>query len=354
MPKEEPVNMKKTLREIADLINGKIIGGDENTEIYEASSIDTANAQSITFALPAYVQKAADSAAGAVILPLEITSFSKPAICVANPKEAFAKLAYLYAPQVEIDAEIHPMAFVHPSAKIGKNARIMPFAMVDKNATIGDNVVLYPHTYIGQGVVLGESCVIYSGASVREFCVLGDRVVMLNGAIVGGDGFGFTTNNGKHTKVPQVGNVIIGNDVELGCNTCVDRATTYKTSTIVAAGTKVDNLVHIAHNDIIGENCFIIAQVGISGSVKVGNNCTIAGQVGTAGHIEIGDNVVVAARGGVMNNLAPNAAYAGFPAIPHREWLKKEAHKSRLPDLAEKVKKIEKQVKELIDLNQDK
>lgn len=346
--------MKKTLREIAELINGRILCGDEGLEIYEATSIDMANAQSITFALPAYVQKAAESDAGAVILPFEITEFSKPAICVAHPKEAFARLAYLYAPQVELDTEIHPMACVHPTAQIGKNAKIMPFAVVDKNAVVGDNVVLYPHTYIGQGVVIGNDCTIYSGASIREFCILGDRVVLLNGAVVGGDGFGFTTNAGKHTKVPQVGNVIISNDVELGCNTCVDRATTYKTSTIVGAGTKVDNLVHIAHNDIIGENCFIIAQVGISGSVKVGNNCTIAGQVGTAGHIEIGDNVVVAARGGVMNNLPANAAYAGFPAIPHREWLKKEAHKSRLPDLAEKVKRMEKQLKELLDAHQSK
>lgn len=339
--------MKKTLREIAELINGKIICGDETLEISEATSIDTANASSITFALAAYVPKAAASEAGAVILPLEVTEFNKPAIVVEHPKEAFAKLAYLYAPKVELDVQIHPMACVHPTAKIGKNAQIMPFAVVDKNAIIGDNIVLYPHTYIGQGVVIGDDCIIHSGASVREFCVLGNRVVMLNGAIVGGDGFGFTTNAGKHTKVPQVGNAVIGDDVELGCNTCVDRATTYKTSTIVGAGTKVDNLVHIAHNDIIGENCFIIAQVGISGSVKIGNNCTIAGQVGTAGHIEIGDNVVVAARGGVMNNLAPNAAYAGFPAIPHREWLKKEAHKSRLPELAEKVKKMEKLLKEL-------
>lgn len=342
--------MKKTLREIAELINGEILCGDGDLEIYEATSIDTASNQSITFALAAYVQKAAESAAGAVILPLEVKEFNKPAICVANPKEAFAKLAYLYAPQVEIEQGIHPMAFVHPTAKIGKNAKIMPFAMVDKGAVVGDNVVLYPHTYIGQGVVVGNDCTIHSGASVREFCVLGDRVVMLNGAVVGSDGFGFTTNAGKHTKVPQVGNVIVGSDVELGSNTCVDRATTYKTSTIIGSGTKVDNLVHIAHNDIIGENCFIIAQVGISGSVKIGNNCTIAGQVGTAGHIEIGENVVVAARGGVMNNLAPNAAYAGFPAIPHREWLKKEAHKSRLPELAEKVKKLEKQLKELSSL----
>lgn len=346
--------MKKTLREIAELINGKIICGDEGLEIYEATSIDTARDKSITFALPAYVQKAAESAAGAVILPMEIGEFSKPAICVDNPKEAFAKLAYLYAPKVELDLGLHPLACVHPTATIGKNASIMPFAVVDKDAVIGDNVVLYPHTYVGQGVVIGDDCVLHAGSSVREFCVLGNRVLLMNGAVVGGDGFGFTTNAGKHTKVPQVGNVIIGHDVELGCNTCVDRATTYKTSTVVNSGTKVDNLVHIAHNDIIGENCFIIAQVGISGSVKIGNNCTIAGQVGTAGHIEIGDNVVVAARGGVVNNLAPNAAYAGFPAIPHREWLKKEAHKSRLPELADKVKKMEKQLQELLKGNQDK
>ena len=245
------------------------------------------------------------------------------------------------------------MAFVHPDAKVGENVCIMPFAMVDRGATVGSGTVLYPHTYIGQGAVVGSDCVFHANASVQQFCVVGDRVVLLNGAVVGGDGFGFTTDKAtrRHTKVPQVGNVILGDDVEIGCNSCVDRATTYKTSTIVGRGTKIDNLSHIAHNDIIGENCFIVAHVGISGSVQIGNNCIIAGQVGTAGHLKIGDNVTVAARAGVTNNLSSNAAYAGFPAIPHREWLKQQAHISRLPDLAEKIKKLEKQIAELTKEN---
>lgn len=341
--------MKKTLQEIAQIIDGKIICGAPDLVITEAASIDTAGPESITFALEAYVAKAMSSNAAAVIVAQGTESTTKPAITVADPKAAFAKLAYLFAPQVYLEQGISPLAFVHPEAQIGADVCIMPFAMVDKNAKVGAGTVLYPHTYIGQGAQVGEQCIIHAGASVREFCVLGNRVVLLNGAVIGGDGFGFTTDKatGRHSKVPQVGNAVVGDDVEIGCNTCVDRATTYKTSTIIGTGTKIDNLTHIAHNDIIGENCFIIAHVGISGSVQIGNNCTIAGQVGTSGHLKVGDNVVVAGRAGITNDLPSNGAYAGFPAIPHREWLKQQAHISRLPDLAEKVKKLEKLVAEL-------
>ena len=341
--------MKKTLCEIAEIINGTIINGAADLVITEAASIDTAHEQSITFALEAYVHKAMESDAAAVIVPLGTLNCTKPAIAVPDPKAAFAKLAYLFAPQVQLELGVHPLAFVDPTAQLGENVCVMPFAMVDKDAVIGAGTVLYPHTYIGQGSVLGRDCIVYPNAGVREFCVLGDRVVLLNGAVVGGDGFGFTTDKAtrRHSKVPQVGNAVLGDDVEIGCNSCVDRATTYKTSTIIGRGTKVDNLSHIAHNDIIGEDCFIVAHVGIAGSVQVGNNCTIAGQVGTSGHLTIGDNVIVAGRAGVTNDLAPNAAYAGFPAIPHREWLKQQAHISRLPDLVDKVKKLEKKLAEL-------
>ena len=339
--------MKKTLKEIAQLLNGKIIAGLETLEIAEATSIDTATAQSITFALEEYLEKALASDAGAVIVPLAVTEFAKPAIAVENPKEAFSKLAELFAPKVEIEVGVHPLAFVHPTAKLGKNVTVRAYAIIEKDVQIGDDCIIFSNAYVGQAAVLGAECVLHANSVVREFCILGNRVILQNGAVVGGDGFGYTTNNRKHTKVPQVGNVILGDDVEVGCNSCIDRATNYKTSTIVGAGTKIDNLVHLAHNDVIGENCLFVAQVGISGSVNIGNNCTFAGQVGSAGHLQIGDNCVFAARSGITNDIAANSFCAGFPARPHKEWLKLEAYKSKLPDLNAKVKKLEKRLAEL-------
>ena len=339
--------MKKTLKEIAQLLNGKIIAGLETLEIAEATSIDTATAQSITFALEEYLEKALASDAGAVIVPLAVTEFAKPAIAVENPKEAFSKLAELFAPKVEIEVGVHPLAFVHPTAKLGKNVTVRAYAIIEKDVQIGDDCIVFSNAYVGQAAVLGAECVLHANSVVREFCILGNRVILQNGAVVGGDGFGYTTNNRKHTKVPQVGNVILGDDVEVGCNSCIDRATNYKTSTIVGAGTKIDNLVHLAHNDVIGENCLFVAQVGISGSVNIGNNCTFAGQVGSAGHLQIGDNCVFAARSGITNDIAANSFCAGFPARPHKEWLKLEAYKSKLPDLNAKVKKLEKRLAEL-------
>lgn len=339
--------MKKTLKEIAQLLNGKIIAGLETLEIAEATSIDTATAQSITFALEEYLEKALASDAGAVIVPLTVKEFTKPAIAVENPKEAFSKLAELFAPKVEIEVGVHPLAFVHPTAQLGKNVTVRAYAIIEKDAQIGDDCIIFSNAYVGQAAVLGAECVLHANSVVREFCILGKRVILQNGAVVGGDGFGYTTNNRKHTKVPQVGNVVLGDDVEVGCNSCIDRATNYKTSTIVGSGTKIDNLVHLAHNDVIGENCLFVAQVGISGSVNIGNNCTFAGQVGSAGHLQIGDNCVFAARSGITNDIAANSFCAGFPARPHKEWLKLEAYKSKLPDLNAKVKKLEKRLAEL-------
>ena len=339
--------MKKTLKEIAELLAGKIIAGTESLEIIEATSIDAATKQSITFALEEYLEKALSSEAGAVIVPETVTTFAKPAIAVANPKEAFAKLAALFAPKVEIESGVHPLAYVHPTAKLGKDVSVRAYAIIEKDAVVGDNCIIFSNAYVGQAAELGENCVLHANSVVREFCILGKRVTLQNGAVVGGDGFGYTTSNRQHTKVPQVGNVVLGDDVEVGCNSCIDRATNYKTSTIIGAGTKIDNLVHLAHNDIVGENCLFVAQVGISGSVTIGNNCTFAGQVGSAGHLQIGDNCVFAARSGITNDIAANSFCAGFPARPHKEWLKLEAYKSKLPDLNAKVKKLEKRLAEL-------
>ncbi len=331
--------VKKTLKELAALVGGEL-AGDNNPDIYGVTNIEEATEREITFAVPPNIAKAGKSKAGAVILPKgSEKGFAKPAIVVDNPRAAFARVLELFNPPINVSRTVHPAAMVAHGAKIGGNVAIMPYAVVEEGAEIGDGCVLYPHSYVGRDVKLGKDCLLYPSTTVYEGCQLGDRVVLHSGSVVGGDGFGYVTVEGKHKKVPQVGNVIIGDDVEIGCNSCVDCGTTG--STVVGKGTKIDNLVHVAHNDIIGENCFLVAHVGISGSVKVGNNVTMAGQVATSGHITIGDNCVFAGRSGITADVPSNSVYAGFPARPHKEWLKQEALQRKLPDILRRLGELE-------------
>ena len=222
---------------------------------------------------------------------------------------------------------------------------ILPFAYIAEGAEIGDNTVIYPHVYVGRHVRVGRDCTLYPGAVVREDCILGDRVILQAGCSIGGDGFGYITTDGKHTKVLQTGNVILQDDVEVGCNSCIDRATV--DSTIVGKGTKIDNLVHIGHNDIIGENCIFVAHVGISGSVTIGNNTTFGGQAATAGHLKVGSNCTFAGRSGIISDVPDNVVWAGFPAQPHLDWLRMMANQRKIGDLSKKVRQLEKALSKL-------
>lgn len=336
------------LREIAELVGGSVMG-DETVEIQGVTNIEEAGSGDITFAVPPHLEKAAASQAAAVIIPSDTNEFAKPAVRVDNPRMAFAKLLEHFIPPQVVERGIHPTAVIGNRVVLGQNVAIMAHVVLADDVVVGDNTVIYPHSYIGAGVVIGSDTLIYSNVSVREGCRIGSRVILQNGAVIGSDGFGFVTVQGRHHKVPQVGNVIIEDDVEVGANTAIDRATT--SSTIVKQGTKIDNLVHLGHNVVIGENCFVVALTGISGSTKVGNQVTFAGQVGSTGHITIGDNCVFAARAGIIGDVAPNSFFAGFPARPHKEWLRAEAHINKLPDLVKKVKELEKRVAEL---SQDK
>lgn len=336
--------MKLKLSEIARLIGGQLIG-DGEIEISGANSIIEAGPGEISFAVPPHTEKAADSKAAAIILAEPISGLAKPQLIVGSPREAFGKMLEKFAPIVHIERGIHPSAVIGEAVRLGKNVAIMPQVVIANGASIGDNTVVYPFSFIGEGAVVGSDCLIYPSVTIREYCRLGDRVIVHSGTIVGSDGFGFVTVNGKHRKVPQVGNAVIGDDVEIGANVAIDRATTG--STIVGSGTKIDNLVHIGHNDVIGENCLFVAQVGISGSVKVGNNVTFAGQVGSAGHLKIGDNCVFAARTGIISDVPANSFYAGFPARPHKEWLRTEAGANKVPDMVKKLRDLEKRVAEL-------
>lgn len=336
--------MEKVLREIAALIDGTLTG-DGEIKISGLSNIPMAREGDLTFAVPPHLDEAKNCAASAVLIPLDTENFPKPAIKVADPRAAFAKLLEMFTPKLEIPKGISPKAHIGDGVKIADDVTIMPFAVVDNGAEIRRGTIIYPHVYIGQHVTIGEDTIIYSSATVREFCKVGNRCVIHSSAVIGADGFGFTTKNGVHTKIPQVGNVIIEDDVEIGAHVGIDRAALG--STIIGHGTKIDNLVHIAHNCKIGANCLIVAQTGISGSTTVGDNVTFGGQVGTVGHITIGGNSVYAARSGISKNMPEGFFGCGFPIQSHSEWLRHQAALKKVPDLIEKVRKLEQMIDKL-------
>lgn len=336
--------MKITLADIAARVAGEVLG-DPTIEIQGATGVEVAGPTEITFAVPPHLEKAATSAAGAVLVPSEVTEFAKPAIRVDNPRVAFVDLLTLFQPPVLVRREVHPTAVIGEDVCLGENVAIMPYAVIAPGAVIGDNTILYPHTYVGRDTRIGADCILYPSATVMDRCVVGDRVIIHSGAVIGSDGFGFVTHGGEHRKVPQLGNVILEDDVEVGANTGIDRATT--TSTIVGKGTKIDNLVHLAHNVEVGQHCFFVAQTGIAGSTKIGNYCTFAGQTGSTGHIKVGDGCVFTARSGLISDIPAGSVCGGFPARPHKEWLRQEAAAAKLPDLVKKIRELEKRLAQL-------
>ena len=331
--------MEKTLNEIAELIDGLILNDNAELIITGLSNIENAQSGDLIFAVGSHVDEAKQSRASAVIVPLEVKDFPLPSIRVADPKAAFAKLLKVFTPELIFEPGISPKAHVGKNVKLADNVTIMPFAVVDDNAEIESGVTIYPHVYVGQYAKIGANSILYSSVTVREYCKVGKNCVIHSSAVIGSDGFGFTTKDGVHTKVPQVGNVIVEDDVEIGAHVGIDRAA--MGSTVIGHGTKIDNLVHIGHNCKIGANCLIVAQTGISGSTIVGDNVTFGGQVGTVGHIKIGSNSVYAARSGISKNMPDGVFCAGFPIQSHADWLKTQAAIKMLPDLFKKVKLLE-------------
>jgi UDP-3-O-[3-hydroxymyristoyl] glucosamine N-acyltransferase len=332
--------------EIAQAVRGSL-EGDGSVRIEGAAGLDEANERQITFFHnPKYGDQLEKTRAGVVILPANINGFKTPAgktlIRVSNPPLAFAQVLALFERQQQRHPKpgISTQASVHSTATIGADAAIGPFTTIEEGVQIGAGAIIYSGCYIGARAKVGEGCLIYPNVVLREDTALGARVIIQPGAVLGSDGYGFATQNGKHTKIPQIGRVVIEDDVEVGANVTIDRATTGETR--VGAGTKIDNLVHIAHNVQIGKNCLIVALVGISGSTKIGNQVTLAGQVGVVGHVTIGDNAVIAAQSGIMNNVEPGAVMFGTPARPHRETMKLQAIYGKLPEIYDAFKELKK------------
>ena len=337
--------MKKKLKELAEWVGGKIIG-DGEVEIFGVASIDEAKIGEITFiANPKYLAKISVTNASAIIVSPEITRAEKPLLCVSNPQLAFAKVVGLFSSQPYQPKGVDPHAWVSPTAQLGRDLTIYPFVYIGDGCRIGDRVTLYPGVSIGEDSSIGEESVIYPNVSIYPKAIIGKRVILHSGVVVGSDGFGYVKDGRKNVKIPQVGIVEIEDDVEIGANTTIDRAALGKT--IIGRGVKIDNLVQVAHNVVIGEDSIIVAQVGISGTTKIGRNVVLAGQVGIVDHVEIGDNVMVGAQSGVPYDLAPNQGYTGSPALPHREFLRTITVFPKLPEMRKTLLDIEKRLKEL-------
>lgn len=335
----------KTVSELADFLGG-VVQGDGSLVISGLGTLDTAGPDALTFlANPKYASKVAETTAGAVLMAPGGDRFGRTAIEVANPYLGFAKLLKLFYTTPHKPVGALQGSFISESATIGEDASIYPGAYVGKNVTIGKRTVIFPGAVLYDNVIIGEDCTIHANAVVRERCRIGNRCILQPGAVVGSDGFGYAPDGNGYYPIPQIGIVVLDDDVEIGANSCVDRAAIEVTR--ICRGTKLDNLVQVAHNCQIGENCMIVSQVGISGSTKIGNHVTLAGQVGVVGHLTIGDNVLVGAQSGVPSSLPANAGYSGTPAMPHKEWLRSMAVIPRLPELRKTVTALEKRIAQL-------
>lgn len=335
----------KTLQELADYLGGTV-QGDQNLVVNGLAPLENAGPDKITFlANPKYAAKVADTGAGAVLMAPGGERYGRNAIEVANPYLGFAKLLTLFYTQPHPTLGVLPGSSIGHQVVLGNDTSVYPGVCVGSNVSIGNRTVIHAGAVIYEGVVIGDDCVIHANAVIRERCRLGNRCIIQPGAVIGSDGFGYAPDGNSYYRIPQIGIVVLEDDVEIGANSCIDRAALEVT--LIRRGTKLDNLVQVAHNCQIGEDCMIVSQVGISGSTKIGNHVTLAGQVGVAGHLSIGDNVMVGAQSGVPGSLAANAGYSGSPCIPHKEWLKAMAVVSRLPELRKNVSALEKRIAEL-------
>jgi UDP-3-O-[3-hydroxymyristoyl] glucosamine N-acyltransferase len=337
--------MAKTLKEIAELIGGEIVG-EANTVITGVAGIQDASEGDITFlANSKYLSFLEKTKASAVITSRDTVSGAKPLIKTDNPSLAFTQVVTFILPkQKEHFQGIHKSAVISKSAKLGKNLAIGPFVVIEEGCCLGDNTVIYPNCYLGRDSSVGRDSLIYSNVSIRENCSLGDRVIVHCGTVIGSDGFGFVAVDGIHHKIPQVGNVVIEDDVEIGANVAIDRARFDKT--IIGQGTKIDNLVQIGHNVRIGKNCLIVSGVAIAGSATIGNNVILAGQSGVAGHVVVGDNSVVMGKAGVTKSLAEGSIVWGMPARPADEARKAAVYAQNLPKLFDSIKEIKKKIED--------
>jgi UDP-3-O-[3-hydroxymyristoyl] glucosamine N-acyltransferase len=331
-----------TVSELAALVGGEVFSGSGDAVIEGPAALESAGPGEISFfAHPRYAADLRTTRATAVLVPRDFAG-ETPAVCIRvdDPSAAFTRITreFLREPAPP-PAGVHPSAVVHSGAQIAPDASIGGQAVVMPGAVIGPRSVVMAGGYIGAGARIGAACLLHPHAVVGHGCLLGDRVILHSGAVVGSDGFGYDTQDGRHTKIAQSGIVVVEDDVEIGANTTIDRARFGRT--VIGEGTKIDNLVMIAHNVVIGKHCIVCAQVGIAGSARIGNHVILAGQAGLVGHIRIGDGAIVGAQTGVSNDIEPGARVVGSPPRPIGDWKRSIVRVDRLAELYDRVKKLE-------------
>ncbi len=333
-----------TAAELANLLEGEIVD-DPATPLRSFAPAETAQPGDLTFAENEnYFAKAEAGCASAVLVGKTILTSNKVLIRVANPRLAFAKVLPLFFPDPKFPAGVHPSAVIAATARVDATAHIGPHCVVGDHTVVGARAVLQGGNHIGSDCTLGDDTTLFPNVVVYARTQIGQRVRIHAGAVIGADGFGYVFNAGVHCKVPQVGHVIIGDDVELGAGTTIDRGALG--ATVIGRGSKIDNLVQIAHNVVIGEHCILCAQTGIAGSVTVGKHTVIGGQVGIAGHLKIGNRVTIAAQAGVMHEIPDGAKFWGTPAQPDKQTKRQLITIQQLPELIRRVAKLEKDSKE--------
>lgn len=329
-----------TTSDVAAFLGGRLIGRGD-VVIRGMAKIEDAGPHDLSFVANAkYVRFLETTNAAAVLIAPGLGAAACPVIEVSDPYMSFVQMLDRFSPRVHfVEPGVHPTATVAADAVLGADVAIGAFSFIGPRATIGSGSVIYPHSVIGADVQIGEQCEIHSHVSLREGVRLGNRVIVQDGAVIGSDGFGFAPDKGGYRKIPQRGIVVIADDVEIGANTTIDRATIGET--VVGRGTKLDNLIQVGHNAAIGANTVIAAQTGISGSSKIGERCRIGGQVGIVGHLQIGNDVMIGAQSGVSRNTAAGDVVSGSPARSHALWRRIEAALNRVPDLFRRVRRLE-------------
>src|SRR5437868_815141 len=326
------------LSAIASALHARLENGSPEIEITGLNGIEEAAPGDLTFVSnPKYAALARTTKASAVIVSEDFPAVPTAMLRVKDAYLAFARALELFHPERKYAPAVHATAVVHESARIGSGAHIGPYVVIGEDVEIGANAVLLAHVVIYRGVIIGQNFFAHAHSIVRENCRLGDNVLLQNGVVIGGDGFGFAkTTEGRWHKIPQPAPVVIGNDVEVQANSCIDRASVGETR--IARGVKIDNLVQVGHGTHVGEDALLCAQVGLAGSTVIGNRVILTGQVGVVGHCTVGHNAIVTPQTGVAADIAPGALVSGSPAVDHRTWLKYSAILPRLPEIVREVR----------------
>ena len=340
--------MECTAQQIADFLNGTLVG-DSAVKVRNFSKIEEGMPGTITFlANPKYEHFIYETKASIVLVNEDFTPTSTIEPTLIKVQNAYTSLAILLnlAEQSKIKKNgVDSSAFISATASINEDCYIGSFAYIGENTVIGKGCMIYPHVFIGDNVNIGDNTICYPNSVFYDGCIVGSNCIVHAGAVIGSDGFGFAPENGEYTKIAQLGNVVIEDNVEIGANTTIDRAV--MGSTIIRKGVKLDNLIQIAHNAEIGQNTVMAAQTGIAGSAKVGANCMLGGQVGLGGHINIGDNTKIGAQSGIISNIKPDSQILGSPAIPIKTFMRSSILFEKLPDIYKTINRLEKEIKEL-------